>query len=426
MVETHEKWGGWAMGAAGNTPDFEHCGDEYFWLIGNASQQRGVEESQVQDLYESRDAMCQSSKVGVASGYELVDGLAGTTGYKTWMPSRGKCVRFRQEGESCIPTETATGPFNHTFIRRVQKKSGDYALGGSMDRPLACAPGLVCTGADFDVLPSTCVKARPQDLCYAGPWWDSTECPRTNRTAPRRGLDSDLAKRALQIALLLYPGEVQAPSSCAFWGDQHVEAVRRQGYKIFKALWPEKHVGSYPTYAEVEKDFFKMHGVNLLAMNMTECKQATEVEQDEQSDFAKALATANLWASKPNMVWSLIHFVMHNQPEPMSRRAVDASRALASHLSENFWCNDCRGFFTIGVLSEYGLPPSEADGDAHARYWNLGHNVASEHVATTRGGHPWINDLSSAQDAGVSNPFFVPYDTSVAMWRIGEDEDEFV
>merc|ERR1712061_591288 len=101
MVETHEKWGQWAMGASGNTPDFDHCGDEYHWLIGNASQ-LDLPEDQLQDLSKSRDAICQSSKVGVASGYELVDGLAGTMGYNTWMPSRGKCVRFRQEGESCI------------------------------------------------------------------------------------------------------------------------------------------------------------------------------------------------------------------------------------------------------------------------------------------------------------------------------------
>merc|ERR1711998_690153 len=81
---------------------------------------------------------------------------------------------------------------------------------------------------------------------------------------------------------------------------------------------------------------------------------------------------------------------------------------LASHLSENFWCNDCRGFFTIGVLSAYGLPPSAADGEAHARYWNFGHNVASEHVATTRGGHPWINTIAEVQEKGIYNPFYCP------------------
>merc|ERR1711976_57763 len=94
--------------------------------------------------------------------------------------------------------------------------------------------------------------------------------------------------------------------------------------------------------------------------------------------------------------------------------------------SENFWCNDCRGFFTIGVLSVYGLPPSVTDGEAHARYCNFGHNVASEHVATTRGGHPWINTLAKVQEKGLYNPFFVPYETSVAMWRVANGDDDFM
>lgn len=202
-----------------------------------------------------------------------------------------------------------------------------------------------------------------------------------------------------------------------------MEAVRRQGYKIFKALWPEKLVGPYPTYNEVKENFYNIGGVNLLAMDVENCQ--TE-DDDDLSPTAEALATVGTWSTQPNMVWSLIHFLMHNQPSPMPARAVEASQALASHLSENFWCNDCRGFFTIGVLSAYGLPPSAADGEAHARYWNFGHNVASEHVATTRGGHPWINTIAEVQEKGIYNPFYVPYATSVAMWRVEDDEDDFM
>ena len=45
----------------------------------------------------------------------------------------------------------------------------------------------------------------------------------------------------------------------------------------------------------------------------------------------------------PSQVWSLVHFVMHNQPEPMSGARAQASRALAVWLLNNFWCDDCRG-----------------------------------------------------------------------------------
>merc|ERR1712039_1009576 len=182
-----------------------------------------------------------------------------------------------------------------------------------------------------------------------------------------------------------------------------------------------KLVGLYPTYREVNESFYNIGGVNLMDMDIEKCKIE---DDDELSPTAEALATAGMWSMKPNMLWSLIHFLMHNQPSPMPLKAVEASQALASHLSENFWCNDCRGFFTIGVLSVYGLPPSATDGEAHARYWNLGHNVASEHVATTRGGHPWIVSFAEGQEKEVGNPYYMPYETSVKMWRVDLSEPD--
>jgi hypothetical protein len=161
--------------------------------------------------------------------------------------------------------------------------------------------------------------------------------------------------------------------------------------------------------------------INLATLPKERCDAESK---DEHSPVAFALAKAGKWTMRPNLVWSLIHFMMHNQPAPMPSRAVEASQALATHLSENFWCNDCRGFFTIGVLSAYGMPPDVADGEAHARYWNLGHNVASEHVATTRGGHPWIVSFAEGQKNGVGNPYYMPYETSVRMWRVDLSEPD--
>merc|ERR1712151_1375126 len=325
------------------------------------------------------------------------------------------------------PTEKAVGRFNHTFIRRAQAKSGEYALGGSLDRPLACAPGLVCTGPDFDVLPSTCVKERPADLCFYGPWWDSSRCPRAPHVnvplaAMRRGgMSREWAIEALRSALLLYPAEVTGSFECKFWSDPHVEFARKQLYDIVQALWPTNVVGAYPTMQEVKTSILKVGDVELVGLDPKKCSDA---QADPDSPITVALSTSWSWASRPNLVWSLIHFVMHNQPAPMSQKAVAASRAMATHLSENFWCNDCRGFFTIGVLSAYGLPPKVADGEAHARYWNFGHNVASEHVATTRGGHPWIVSFAEGQQNGVGNPYYMPYETSVRMWRVDLSEPD--
>merc|ERR1712157_536857 len=272
----------------GNSPDFDvegHCGTYYDDIINRSARNLSLDPATIDKLRESRNAMCNSTTLGVTAGMALVDGLADSTGFLTWMPSRGKCVKYRQEGQSCIPTQNSTGPFKGTFIRRASVVGRAIAGGGSLDRPLACAPGLVCTGPDYEVLPSTCVKARPANLCFAGPWWDSSRCPRTHVEwyDTQGGMNRSWAIESLRSSLLLYPGEVDSASSCTFWNSPHVAAAVESNVK--------------------------------------------------HSPIADALATAGHWAARPNLVWSLIHFVMHNQPAPMPRSAVEASQALATHLS---------------------------------------------------------------------------------------------
>ncbi|CAE7681677.1 KHSRP [Symbiodinium sp. CCMP2592] len=409
MVITHEKWGAWAMGKNGHTPNFELCGDKYYAEIEEIASKGNVRNVTVEALKLSRDRICGSSMVGVANGIQL-EGYSET---QLWKPSHGRCVKYRQEGQSCIPTLATHGRFANAFVRRAQT-GASYPNGGTMERPLACAPGLVCTGPDFDVLPSTCVKERPRDVCYAGPWWDSSRCPRTSMQ--RSGMSTEWALESLQTAFLVFPGEVASAMHCKYWTGPmapFTAEVRKVTHNIFKALWPSHLVGECPTLEDLYASMWRQTGVDLTALSPEEC----EAGEAKEGKIAEALALVGSWTHRPNLLWSLIHFSMHNQPSPMSSNAVAASTALASHLSENFWCNDCRGFFTVGVLSVVGLPPQNPDGEEHAKYWNLGHNIASEHVATTRGGHPWINTLEEAQEADVGNPFFVPYETSVKMWR---------
>merc|ERR1712227_839168 len=197
--------------------------------------------------------------------------------------------------------------------------------------------------------------------------------------------------------------------ACTFWNSSHVAFAIENAYSIIGALWPSHVVGPYPSWSAVTENLWTVRDINLATLPKERCDAESK---DEHSPVAFALAKAGKWTMRPNLVWSLIHFMMHNQPAPMPSMAVEASQALATHLSENFWCNDCRGFFTIGILSAYGMPPDVADGEAHARYWNLGHNVASEHVATTRGGHPWIVsfDEGRARRVGTSEQDIRFYD----------------
>lgn len=52
-------------------------------------------------------------------------------------------------------------------------------------------------------------------------------------------------------------------------------------------------------------------------------------------------------------------------------------------------CSNCRGFWSADVLNGIGLPPDSSEREAHKRWWWMAHNMASEHSAATRGGHPW-------------------------------------
>ena len=45
--------------------------------------------------------------------------------------------------------------------------------------------------------------------------------------------------------------------------------------------------------------------------------------------------------------------------------------------AQNFWCNDCRSFFEVGVIEQFGLPPRDGSGMQIARWWHHAHNVAS-------------------------------------------------
>ena len=64
------------------------------------------------------------------------------------------------------------------------------------------------------------------------------------------------------------------------------------------------------------------------------------------------------------------------------------------------------------------LPPDRPDPTAHARWWWWAHNVASEHVATTRGGHPWIHQSGAPDVERYQNPYFMTFEDAVTQWAV--------
>lgn len=150
-----------------------------------------------------------------------------------------------------------------------------------------------------------------------------------------------------------------------------------------------------------------------ITANISACYQE---EGSAGSAVARQLAALGHMTTQPNKIWSLAHFLVHNQPAFMGPDRVEGSKALASILLETFWCDDCRGFFYGGIISVYGMPPDAPDATAHARWWWWAHNVASEHVASIRAGHPWIHQAGAADVARYQNPYFMTFEDAVAQW----------
>lgn len=82
---------------------------------------------------------------------------------------RADALALRPDPLADNPLAYTNAKLNPAYNRRPN--------GQVFERPLVCDPRggpggskLTCTGPSFEVLPSTCVVARPRDVCFSGPW----------------------------------------------------------------------------------------------------------------------------------------------------------------------------------------------------------------------------------------------------------------
>ena len=499
MAQRHEKWGPWAVAPGGYLAEKKCAQLNYGWNTTLVSEDNlaALNQSVVNDVcggvYCGENGLC-----GNFSGQ--VNQVASISGGEPppWRPIQGQCVKYRQKGQSCYLMLNDNPFYQDAFKATADPEFND---GGGIDRPYVCAPGLectdigngvltctnqsslgniddvekwgtcsdelgltcrdglVCTGSNVPVLNNTCVEPRPQDVCFAGPWWISTYCPRSNNDTlgqppPCGGMTKDFAFQSLYTAMLLSPGEYVSSGSCSYWFEQPVyipandtsgwpgrtSQLRNDIYAIFDTLWP-RHLAGFedgpPPFEEIERDVYVIPTTTndqcLAASKAEGCGAGSpnEASISPECRLQRKLAYAGRIINEPNKVWSLIHWVMTNlrDDQDMTPEQVQASKAIALILRDNFWCNDCRGFFDGGVLSQFGYPPSSSKAIDHEKYWHAGHNEASEHVATTRGSHPWIYQLAN-QTSGPNtgskyqNPFYLPFDEAHAQWKqVERDED---
>lgn len=232
-------------------------------------------------------------------------GIEFTTSFtNAWKPVHGQCVSYRQESQSCI---SDTLSFENTLFDSPFPRQPN---GQAFLRPLVCDPAggkngsaLICTGPEFEVLPSTCVQSRPRDTCFSGPWWYSLDCPRTSSKAPKSGLSREQVLNVASTMMLLFAGEVGWPATCVYWDNstqlgKATAIARTRMYAILGALWPadDKIVGPVPSFDEI------MAGVpNKVIVNDIDACYANE--NNEKSEQVKELQELNLMATQPNKVF---------------------------------------------------------------------------------------------------------------------------
>ena len=376
MLDNQVMWGPWAMGNGGQTPGAD----------GRAGFQ------------------CETAaQAGMEWWFESV--CSKNSSWGPWDSVRGRCVQYRNEQESCQAEMVTDGDMGPQYALQADGKP--------FHRPLRCRPDLVCTG-DVGPTPHTCVQRRPPNVCFTGPWWDSTWCKVGGGAGGEyeSGLPQEVLEQAAQGLLLQLPQEHMVVTEANFWYSELGNRTRNLIQDIVETLWPEVYRNT-TTFPLSIPDPRTTGPAYTAAWNSTAQEAKTTMSQTPR-------------------VWSTIHSLVTNTKQTMDHKQVQASQQLAIFLAQSFICPDCRGFWNIDVLQEIGIPPSSNDREDHIKWWWRAHNMVSEHTAPSRGGQPWIYPsypgamfeekigvpYNNTELLNCQNPFFLPFEDAVRIWKI--------
>lgn len=391
LVETEVMWGPWAQNSnnGGETP--------------GANGRAGLQCS-------------QAAGYGMEWWFDTV--CSRNTSWGPWESMRGRCVQYRKQGESCqealelvSDNPSSTGINFMGPLYPVRKDSGK-----PFSRAMLCHPSLICTG-DVEPTPHTCVKRRPANVCYVGPWWDSQSWCKVGGASEYNyttGLPESALVEAAQSFILQIPQEHMVATEANFWYSSEGNRSRDVAQNLVQTLWPDVY-RSTTTFPIAIPDPRLTGPPYTAAWNET----ASEAQ--------------SIMIQTPR-VWSLVHSLVSNiQSGVMTQEQVLASQGLAMFLAQSFICPDCRGFWRVDVLDVIGIPPSTTNSAEHEAWWWRAHNMVSEHTAATRGGYPWIyprmnsdaefqayfgNMVNNTELLRCQNPFFLSYSDAKTMWKI--------
>jgi hypothetical protein len=377
FVNTQEMWGPWAMGNSGETP--------------GANGRAGLQCS-------------EAESTGMTWWYDNV--CSRNSSWGPWDSMRGRCIKYKQAGESCV--EDFQGEL---FGPMYPVRRND---GGLLSPSLAVcdkSKGLICTG-DNGPTPHTCVKRRPANICFLGPWWDSSWCKVGGGAGGEEyttGLPQAVLEEAAASFILQMPQEHLVATDADYWYSAEGNRTREIAQNIVRELWPA-------VYRPTTEFPIPYPDPRLTGPPYTAAWNETAVQAQ------------SIMFQTPK-VWSTVHMLIANLEPTLTASQVQASQAMAMFLAQNFNCPDCRGFWRADVLNFIGMPPATTEQAAHEHWWWLAHNMVSGHTASTRGGYPWIYpELTDADFAArfgplnpqlrCQNPYWLAREDAHLQWKI--------
>ena len=179
MVITHEKWGAWAMGKNGHTPNFEQCGQAYMQEIEETEAQGNVDNVTVEALKLTPDAICGSS-----AAWSIIVKVRAA-----FQPCQRMGLLPMPSCDACPPMKPHA-PTVELWREPCLARWAWFAL----------APSLMCPPPAWRLALGTCAMLG---------------CPQTNIKV--RGMSREWAIESLQTAFLLFPSEVASPMTCKYW-----------------------------------------------------------------------------------------------------------------------------------------------------------------------------------------------------------------
>ncbi|CAK9036390.1 Sulfhydryl oxidase, partial [Durusdinium trenchii] len=375
--------------------------------------------------------------------------------------NRGRCLPYVQLNGACEPQFEGDDAWNQKALPR--KANGEF-----FERPVLCAPELICTGETIHVLPSTCVKRRlPEAGCMSsapfcagrspGDCPSSTKdmcvCPRlVNESAFEKNQSSctqenKVTREKLEHCGSIFNsfngpnfafayqsdhdqsfGSVGLPDDHNIAGGDTVEVKKLRLYRglgeanfvianrILQTLWP------YPVCdsSTVNCTQFPLpvllrdYDGELLG-NYTDGRKADWMPEEGRG------------VTNYHCTWMILHTLSVNGKPLLSAEEQTAFHEAILYLSSQFDCKVCRSNI-MDIIKFYGMPKGNLRSDYAWWFWRA-HNHANEHTYATHSPSQQQIDQTTYltpedrrwdmwANAHYEHPWFMPHDVAMRMWNL--------